>query len=237
MLKTFLDKHKGRIAFVLGAGPSLHKINTEILKSHVVITINSSINKTPFAQYFFSCDPGVTLRTYWLTLKDLKCMLILCCKHGGGMGCYEERTGMKIFEGIDEKRWFYFDRRSGWKIEKSDELIMGISSIHCAVHFAHILGCSPIVLLGCDCKSEGKKHHFYDFPGETNVSLIKPEYKSFTTDPYEINSSENILGAIVRGWKNLRKTSPEINIINSSGGVLNMFPRMSLEEVIKRYKK
>lgn len=235
MLKTFLDKYIGRLVFILGAGPSLRKVNIKLLKSHIIIAVNSSILKTPFAQYFFSCDARVTLFKSWLILKNLQCILILKGKTDGGFGVYDKKTGIDAFEGIIKKRIFYFDRKDDWIIEKSDKLLFGKSSVHCAIHFAYILGCSPIVLLGCDCQTEEGKIHFYNFPGESEGDLIKPEFRPFFINDY--NNIAGALGSVFQGWRDLKRMNPKIDIINASGGILDVFPRMSLEGVIKKYER
>lgn len=237
MLKTFLDKHKGKIGFVLGAGPSLREVDVELLKPHVVIAVNSSILKAPFAQYFFTCDANSSLFSFWATLKDLECMLILNSNLGKGMDTHKNQTGVSAFEGIAKKRVFYFSRKSGWKVEKSDRLLMGISSIHCAVHFAHILGCSPIVLLGCDCQSKGGKNHFYDFSSRITGGPAKPEWKSFVTSDYIRKGSKYVFRTMLAGWKKLKQQNPEVAIINASDGQLNEFIRMTLGEALLRFGK
>ncbi len=238
-MKRFLNIHKGKMAFVLGSGPSLRNLNPDLLKPHVVIAVNAAILKTPSADYYFSNDFTCTLLKYWLSLKNIKCELII--NHTtGGFGAYEPRTGIRVFEGIDKNRITYFEVERKLKMDKeANKLKLASSSAHTAVHFAHILGCSPIVLLGCDCQYEKNCKHYYDFPNQPDGGYIKPEFKKFSPD------WEGVIGGNTDGeqhhhynaWQKIRKNNPNINIINASGGRLTMFPRMSLEEVLKRYGK
>ena len=117
------------------------------------------------------------------------------------------------------------------------ELVEGSSSVHPAVHFAHLLGCSPIVLLGCDCQYDGDKYHYYDYPGEEVDEIRKPEYANFKPKNLivqEGDSNKYLDGHIVL-WEKIQKQNPDINIIDTSGGRLDMFPQMTIKEVIKIY--
>ena len=235
MMKDFLDKHKGKICFVLGSGPSLRHLDAEAIKPYIVIAVNAAILKAPTAQYYFSNDYSCTLLKYWLMLKTLECELILNMTTGG-FGAYESKTGMRVFEGIDLNRITYFEVERKLKMDKeANKLKLDSSSSHTAVHFAHILGCNPIVLLGCDCQYENNHKHFYDFPNQPDGDYIKPEFAKLTPD-WTGAKSGNTDGEQhhhYNAWQKVRKNNPNINIINASGGRLSMFPRMSLEEILK----
>ncbi len=239
MIKGFVDKHKGRLCFVLGSGPSLRNLNPDLLKSHITIAVNEAILKVPDADYYFSDDYATTLLKSWLILKNIKCKLIIN-KTAGGFGSYEPKTGVRVFEGIDKDRIFYFEVERKLKMGKEDDkLKLDSSSSHTAVHFAHVLGCDPIVLLGCDCKYVDGKYHFTDFPNQPDGGRIKPEYDDLVPRPYGgiENVSDGGLGMHYNNWQKIRKNNPDINIINASGGRLSMFPKMSLEEVLRIYNE
>ena len=238
-MKRFLNKHKDRIGFVLGSGPSLRNLNPELLKPHITIAVSDAILKVPFANYYFSNDYSSTLLKSWLMLKNVKCKLIIN-KTAGGFGSYEPKTGMRVFEGIDKDRIIYFEVERKLKMEKeANKLKLASSSSHTAVHFAHILGCNPIVLLGCDCLYVNGKKHFTDFPNQPAGGFIKPEYEKLSPDwsGVKSNDTDGELNAHHNTWRKIRRHNSNINIIDASGGLLNMFPRMPLEEVLKQYGK
>ena len=243
-MKKFLeqkdvDRHKGQTAFVLGAGPSLRKINPTWLRDCVVIAVNDAILKVPFAKFFMSCDWGMPLRKAWLTVKESECSLIL---HNVDVGFsyLDDQTGVKAFDGISLERVSYFDFKKDNELvmeRKSRKLIRGSSSVHSAVHLAHLLGCSPIVLLGCDCQYEEEKYHFTDFVGQPMGGFIKSEYEkikpqySFVVTKFE--NTDAVLMGHVACWKKIREQNPNVPIINASEGRLKMFTQMSLEKVLE----
>jgi hypothetical protein len=157
-LENYKDIHKGRMAFVAGSGPSLRHVEPERLKDYIVIAINGAILKLPDADYFFSCDGRVTLTKAWQILKDVRCKLILNTTLSGFYS-FDGILGIKSDEGISQDRICFFKRdfKNQHAIDKRSLLLMGSSSAHPAVHFAHLLGCSPIVLLGMDCGVEDGK--------------------------------------------------------------------------------
>jgi hypothetical protein len=80
MLKVedFKDKHKNKLGFIYGAGPSLHFIDVEKLKNYISITVNSGLLKCPWCNYFVSYDIGVKSWNYYSELlPTLNCTKFL----------------------------------------------------------------------------------------------------------------------------------------------------------------
>ncbi len=77
MLSGLIDKHEGKPAFILGSGPSLHNLDWKLIEPYITIAVNSAILKAPKSNYYFSCDFGMTVWESWITLRNLKCDLIL----------------------------------------------------------------------------------------------------------------------------------------------------------------
>ncbi len=233
MLSGLIDKHQNRTAIIIGSGPSLHGLDLDAIRPHVTIAANSSILKVPEADYYFSCDFGMTVWDSWLTLRNLECGLVLY-NVDVGFRHLEYLTGEDTFEGIDESRIHYFDMKDSDLRMDTVELIRGSTSTQVAVHFAHLLGCSPIVLLGCDCQYIDGKYHYYDFPGEIVDKIRKPEYENFKSKNLIVQegNSNRYLDGHYACWKKIRGQNPDVNIIDCSGGRLNMFPQITLEEAL-----
>ncbi len=231
-LKQYIDRHKGKMAFVLGIGPSLRNLNPDLLKPHITIAVNSSIYKVPKADYYFTCDTSMVLWESWLALKHLTCEIILATNCG--FTAFESRIGRKVFEGIDMSRVHYLPRKANNIIDKGNELIQGSTSVHPAVHFAYILGCSPIVLLGCDCQyTEGKKR-YYDFPNQPKDKLTNPEFEKFRRPLGPDRPGKKTDGDLqhhLRVWKTL--DTKHLNIIDASEGALTIFPQTTIQEILK----
>ena len=224
------DKHKGKMAFVLGSGPSLRFLNPEILKPHVTIAVNSAIMKASESDYYFTCDFGMTVWHSWLTLQNLKCQIRLF-NVDVGFRHLETLTKQDTFEGIDEHRVAYFDMKESLDMD-SYPLIQGSTSTHAAVHFAHFMGCSPIVLLGCDNKYVDDKYHYYDFHGQPHDDYRKDSYRDFKP---RINDFNKYLDGHEIVWWELSRWNPGINIIDCSLGTLDMFPQPSLASTLFKY--
>ncbi len=238
-LNQYIDIHKGKTAFVLGSGPSLRNLNPELLKPHIIIAVNEAILKVPFADYFVCCDWGMPLLKAWLIVKESKCQLIL---HNVDVGFsyLDNKTGVKALDNISPERISYFDFKKDFDIlmdKESGKLLRGSSSVHSAVHFAFLLGCSLIVLLGCDCRYVEGNYHFHDFPNQPDGGYIKPEYEKikppYCFDVPKFDNTDAILMGHVDCWKKIKKQNPNVDIIDASEGNLNCFRQMTLKDVLK----
>ncbi len=236
MLTGLINKHKGIPAIILGSGPSLHKLNFDLIRPYITIAVNSAILKVPESNYYFSCDFGMTVWESWITLRNLACDLILY-NVDVGFRYLENLTKEDTFEGISEGRIYYFEMKDSNLKMDSIELIRGSTSTQVAVHFAHLLGCSPIVLLGCDCQYVDNKYHYYDFPGEEIDKIRKPEYANFKSKNLIVQEgdSNRYLDGHIVCWEKIQKQNPNINIIDTSEGRLDMFSQMTIEEALKIY--
>ncbi len=231
-LRTYIDRHKGKMCFVLGSGPSLRNLNPELLNPHISIAINSSLVKMPEADYYFTCDQSMTLWKSWSMLKDCKCDLILASNNG--LASYDTRTGIYSFGGINKDRIQYIGRKDNNRIDKGDKLIKGSSSVHPAVHFAYVLGCSPIVLIGCDCRYVEGKKWFYQFPNQPIDEPLKPEYSKYRNPLARYSPEKDTDGELCTHlgvWGEMANQNV-VNIIDVSGGALTMFPQKSLKEIL-----
>ena len=230
-LRDYLGRHKGKMAFVLGTGPSLRNLEPGLIKNHITIAVNGSGLKVPNAQYFFSCDTAWVLYEFWHQLKNLKGDIILASNCG--FGTFESRIGRKVFEGIAAERIHYIGRKADNIFDKGDKLIKGSSSVHPAIHFAYVLGCSPIVLLGCDCRYVEGRKHFYDFPNQPSNKLLKPEYAKYRRPLGPDNPGGKMDGELshhLKVWKSMKAN--HLNIIDASEGSLNCFQQKSLKEIL-----
>jgi hypothetical protein len=224
------------MAFLLGSGPSLHGLDFDRIAPHVTIAVNSAIAKAPQSDYYFSCDFGMTVWKSWLYLQFLPCELILY-NVDVGWRHLEKLTGRDTFAGIDQSRITYFDMAKSLRFTPEPPLIEGSTSAQVAAHFAHVMGCSPIVLLGCDCKYDGDKYHFYDYPGEFRDAYRKDEYRDFKPRDLIVRRRESnrYLDGHLACWQKIKDANPDIEIIDCSGGRLTMFEQMSVEEVLEKY--
>jgi hypothetical protein len=223
-LKDFKNKHKDKKAYVLGTGPSLRRVKAGQFADGIVIAVNGAILKYPDADYYFTCDLGMTLWKSWLILKDIDCDLILASNCG--FATHEHRMeGRKVFEGIDPARVHHLPR-SNHNSFSQDALIKGSSSAHVAVNFACVLGCKPITLIGCDCRYEAGKKHYWNFPGQPDEGLVNPEHDKLRRPLSPDNPGGVTDGELQRHlavWNEIKdlNAAAMANVQDRSGGALS----------------
>ena len=142
-VQNWKDKIAGVPAFVLGNGPSLNDEDITSLSNYFTIGINRS---------FYKIDSTILMwqdASLWFTerskLKDVKA--IKYCTS----------------QGDTENRFLRFKIKSGaFGLPENPSILFGSgSTAPLAVQLAYLLGCSPIILLGCDCKPRLSDTDFY----------------------------------------------------------------------------
>ena len=240
-LKSLANKHKGQMAFVIGAGPSLHFSNIEPLKDYVVLSVNSSIVKVPDCDYYLTDDEGVADFSYFYEpLSKSRCIKLF----------YDFKMKRCDVSHIDQKQIVWFKHKTWFDGVKyyEDGLVMtknprkpiigARTSVGSAIHFAYIMGCDPIVLLGIDCCFREGKKYFWEFPGEPPVSRVKGlPLRALPVKLLNGDKADHHSVQIKKYFEQLavQTKKQEINIINSSGGILDCFERMPLEKVLEKY--
>ena len=93
--------------------------------------------------------------------------------------------------------------------------------------------------MGTDCCfSKDTKRYFWEYQNEIKTTRIdgkKIEKKiNGTIKGYPI---DNHSYSFLKYWEKLSKQAKKqnINIINCSGGILDFFPKMNIEELLKKY--
>lgn len=242
-LSDLANKHENKLGFVVGAGPSLHYVDNEDLKPYVNIAVNASILRIwEFCDYFCTDDWDVANWQYWWKeLANSKCLKFF----------YEKKLKGKTKPIKDEEIvWFdhklWFDPQTktkpanGLVLTKDPKkpIIGARTSAGTAVHLLHILGCDPIVLLGMDSCFEGDKKYFWHHDGEPKTRRRKGR-KDFTPNKGMLNGApvDNHSLDFISYWNELAAQceKQKVNVINASGGILEAFPRMPLQEVLNKY--
>lgn len=236
-IKNLEDKHKDRLGFVLGAGPSLHHLNPDLIKDHITIAVNSAISKVK-ADYFISDDWDVANWDYYHNISPTTIRLL-----------YGEKLKSKVNEEntilFKHKIWYDHIKKTynpeGLILTKDANLpIIGArTSAGSAVHMAYIMGLNPIVLLGCDCCYSGGRRYFWQFPGEKKCKRLDggsffsvPNAGSVRGRPMDNHSVD-----FLKYWEALARQakSQGIRIIDASNGVLECFEKNTLDGILNEY--
>lgn len=157
-LEEFNLYHRGKPACVIASGPSTAMVDTSLLSSFVTFSVNGGILAYPQSDYFVSDDADAANWTYFFCdLKELQSVVLL----------YEDKFS-NVLNLFGDRRVF-FRHRTGYHItdkyehyEYENRICQCRTSVGSAIHIAHIMGCSPIVLLGVDCRRFNNKRWFWE---------------------------------------------------------------------------
>jgi hypothetical protein len=240
-VSDLIDIHKGKVGFILGAGPSLRHISTESLTPYVSVAVNSSVSKFREADFFLTDDVDVRHWDYYQkVLPKINCT---CLLYRAKLDGYAGHLTEKRVIWFTHKTWYqpstkkYFE--DGLVLTKDEPIIGARTAMGSAVHFLYIMGCDPIVLLGCDCCYEKGKRYFWQFQGEKHCHRLDGQNVFSTPNKGKClgqQVDQHSLDFLVY-WSALAKQTEKqgVNVINASGGILQWFPRMSFDEVLGKY--
>ncbi|MHA2279379.1 MAG: 6-hydroxymethylpterin diphosphokinase MptE-like protein [Promethearchaeota archaeon] len=232
-LAEFNGQFSGRTCFIVGAGPSLYGIDLEPVRDHVVIAVNSGYVATPWADFFVSDDWSVAHWSYFFRdLRQSRTTALLyedkLAKSAGWFGdrsvLFRHQKGIcipDVYEHDDPKKHIGETR----------------TSVGTAIMIAHIMGCSPICLLGIDCMRKSGLRYFWQI--SPYLHNIPYRNDGVPIDRYkkckiggQINDYDLI--DIKKTWsafgEAINKKSTVYNCSKES--VLGVFPKMELGDLV-----
>ena len=215
----FRDKHKGDDVFVFGASPELHHFDMSLIKGRATICVNSSILKIKTPTYYFTSDGHQIYKKHWEFVQagDFPIVLNRQSMHGYRQVADSEKN---------KNRVVYYEKEHTDKLNKNaDKIIFGISSIHCATHFASILGAKRIIVIGANCKFTGDKLHFYDYDGEIDDTIADKKIEAGIPTYPRTNDTNGMMEAMLCYWQTLRSENPNANIVVQGDRLEKIFPK------------
>lgn len=239
-IDTLKDKHKDKTCFVVASGPTLHFQEISFIKNHISIAINAGIAKIPFANYFLTDDHDVQNWNYWRDiLPNIDANLLL----------YQDKPWKPFGRDLlDKTIWFkhkaWYDPANnryyndGLVMTKDPKLpIIGArNSAASSIHFAYIMGCDPIILLGCDCCFIDNNKYFWQFDNEPLVKRVSsrdtvPFYKNKLMK-YKNKMIDPCFFEFIKYWQELSKQCEKQNIrvYDGSDGVLDCFEKININK-------
>lgn len=230
MLK-FKDKHHGERCFIVCTGPSLTMEDLDMIKDEVCFSMNSIINifeRTDFRPTYYLIQDGYVERK--LRNKILEQKKDFCRKMFIGVGnVYLNKlsTSNRAFKKY--RKWnpirynlnwayhcyemYYESDRIEFSMDCAKEIKDGYTVTYSAIQLAIYMGFKEIYLLGCDSNFAG---HIDEVCKQDNVAV--PAL------------------AMIKAYKIAKKYADRygVKIYNATrGGMLEVFPRVALEEVVK----
>lgn len=260
-------RYANRCAVVLGSGPSLRLVGGRPLvecmvgnvsarvpditkpspfRNLVVIAVNDAILKAPDADFYFTSDIGMCQYVHWdILCKRLAVPMVV------NSPAFRRHTMRDIF-GVPSRRVILYEKRPGKhgvKLSRGDhKIIYGPSSGHRAAHFAYLLGCKRIYLLGFDGRCVGGLKYFWQFrnqpgPGGTrtghachHLSALAAAGRAPKPSIYEDFDARTGAASepIRNGWIRISRENPGICMYDASNGAAgDAFPRVSIQKMLK----
>jgi len=223
-LEDLRGKHSGKSAVVVGAGPSARLTPMDVRDRHIVLVVNEAISMFPNPDYFCARDRTILqARRYWPTILKSGCVNIL----------FDSAGTVPILNHFDQERTVIMTMKSRWEMNARDKHVICGYSAQCAAHFAVMLGCSPIYLIGNECRYVDGKRQFSEFntDGQSESDAIKSseEVRDSFGMVQGINQegemSDSFLNLIFCAWLTISKKNPFVEIIDASDGRLgSVFP-------------
>jgi hypothetical protein len=143
-IKGLTGLFRGEPCFVLGNGPSLQDEDLTLVQNYMTVGINRA---------YMAMDPVILMwqdRTLWDSEK------IALLKTKAFKVCRDNADPQKKFH------HFLLRTHVGFRLATSTQQLFGGGATGpLAVQLAHAMGCSPIVLLGFDCRYRDGKTDFY----------------------------------------------------------------------------
>lgn len=240
------DSYKGKPAIVVAAGPSLNK-NFEELKAiygkAVIIAVDTIVGRLIdngiIPDFVCSVERGYETYKYFYKDKNIPETVTLAGPLLLDQKIFETFKGERVIPfrtEVMEYRWL----QNKLEITDSVGMLMGMSCAHVAFGMAHLLGCSPITLVGQDLaygEIEGQTHAVGTLYDDDSKKLKYRKDDSFTEGYYGGTVRTSRMWSMFKFWYENAILTLDLDVINATeGGVKIANTRqMPLSEVRTTY--
>lgn len=239
-IEKLKGKHNGERGFIVATGPSLTVSDLDALKNEITISMNSIINvlnQTEYRPtYYMMQDTGVLNYDNAqdkLKLLNPKTVYVGIGNLGNGVASSFTLSRFKKKTFARQWKFFYLDTAALWfhinfmhksyKPQFSEDcnfrVIDGCTITYSALQMAMYMGFSEIYLVGVDCNYKEKIKHI----GEQGSSP-------------ELDKADEIQMKMIKSYEKAYEHAKKrgIKIYNATkGGKLEVFPRISLDELLE----
>lgn len=213
--------HNGERCFIIATGPSLTMEDLESLKNENTISMNSICklyDKTEWRPTYFAVQDNLVFEKLQELIRKHKEVPVFISDNIPGKFKREKEW---IEFPTDTKYHSYDILRKKYYAKFSDDaydiVYDGYSIAYSCIELAVYMGFKEIYLLGADCTYLGEKEHFVD-------SGVEDRARKYATPK------------LIVGYEKVKEyaDSHGIKVYNATrGGVLEVFPRVALEDVLK----
>lgn len=220
-LLNFKGIHNGERCFIIATGPSLTMEDIESLKNEKTISMNSICklyDKTDWRPTYFAVQDNLVFESLQEIIRAHKEVPVFISDN---IPSKFKREKEWIEFPTDTKYHSYDILRKKYYAKFSDDaydiVYDGYSIAYSCIELAVYMGFKEIYLLGADCTYLGEKEHFVD-------SGVEDRSRKYATPK------------LIVGYEKVKEyaDSHGIKVYNATrGGVLEVFPRVNLEDVLK----
>ena len=220
-MKLYQNRHKGQRCFIVATGPSQSIEDINKLKGEITFSVNS----------IYTCFSDTDWRPTYYCVQD-RVVYEKNCKGIDELKAAQRFISDSIPQAYRKGDILYPTNErfhhcfNGYKFrirfsDDSSKVVFAANTIvYSAIQLAVYMGFSEIYLTGCDCNYTSPKKHFNHDTNEKIESKIK------------LDEIGNLMLASYRAAKKYTDTHP-VKIYNAtSGGKLEIFPRVNLDDVV-----
>ena len=222
-IKDYENKYAGQRCFVVATGPSLTFSDLDMIKDEYSFSMNAAIlalDKTEWRPDFYSIGDGNVfgnIKEAVLQHTELNIVVDSAIKTSHNLPDWIKAYPMHLLD----HRLLNWKRNPQWTF--SDDCYGALyhvpSIVFYVLQFACYMGFKEIYLLGCDCNYNLPSAHFIEYHDDNLLPA-----KSFGNE-------------LITTHEAFKKyaDSRGIKVINCTrGGMLEVYPRMQLEEVLSK---
>jgi len=228
---AFKNKHAGERCFIIGTGPSLTFEDIEKLKDEITIGVNSMAlvyDKISYKLTYYGIGDGNTMPRLKESIYKCNYGTIFWCRHSVLCPWSIDKKDVKddwvefplvdsFSEGILSPRYNIYPTTRFFSGDAGAAVYGHYTIVTAMLQIACYMGFSEIYLLGCDC----------------NYKKDVPNFTGYMFKDYICTPS-------IESYKAAKKfaDSHGIKIYNATrGGILEVFERVDLDEVLRSKKK
>lgn len=218
-IKKFENEFDGKRCFIIATGPSLTMEDLGLLKDEYTIGMNSLCKVFPelgWETTFFGVQDFNVFEALNQEIESLSQTMLLCgsnlkTRYKIPSNAYEFPLDLRNHK-LHPADCLNTDFSDDCNVRVYDGYTITYSLIQLAVYF----GFKEIYLLGCDCGYSGTKHHFVEH-GVVDPNFSTAQQRLFFSYEYAKKYMD----------------THDVKIFNATrGGALEIFPRVTLEDVL-----
>jgi hypothetical protein len=226
-LKQFKNKHQGEECFIIGNGPSLKAMDLTPLRKYYTFGLNKIyllFDRVDLNLNYLVAVNKLVIEQSVYVYQDLPVTLFLNYKNA-----------RKI---INLKENFYFvytGAKATFKTDITRKICEGATVTYVAMQIAYYMGFQNVFLIGVDhnFKTHGKPYEKQFMKGD-DINHFDPNY--FKNNEWQLPNLKASEAAYNLAKYYYNKDGREI-FDATVNGRLNIFPKMSFEEALKRSKQ